>query len=60
MPKRHIEESVQALCQAFPEVEQVESHGSPNFKVGGKAFAIYSLNHHGDGHVALWLANLPG
>jgi hypothetical protein len=31
------------------------SHGSPNFRVRGKTFATYVVNHHGDGRVALWL-----
>jgi hypothetical protein len=32
------------------------SHGAPNFRVrGGKIFATYSVNHHGDGRIALWL-----
>jgi hypothetical protein len=43
------------LCLAFPGTEEVESRGSPNFRVAGKTFAIFALNHHGDGHVALWL-----
>ncbi len=34
------------------------SHGSPNFRVRGKTFATYAVNHHGDGRVALWL-NAP-
>ncbi len=36
------------------------SHGSPNFRVRGKTFATYALNHHGDGRVALWLNAPPG
>jgi predicted DNA-binding protein (MmcQ/YjbR family) len=31
------------------------SHGSPNFRVRGKTFATYVVNHHGDGRIALWL-----
>ncbi|MFK8022164.1 MAG: MmcQ/YjbR family DNA-binding protein [Pseudomonadales bacterium] len=54
--KRTILDAVQSLCAPFPDTEQIESHGSPTFKVRGKSFAIYSLNHHGDGRVALWLA----
>ena len=34
------------------------SHGSPNFRVRGKTFATYSVNHHGDGRISLWL-NAP-
>ncbi len=36
------------------------SHGSPNFRVRGKTFATYAINHHGDGRVALWLNAPPG
>ena len=55
--KRTIETAVRELCLAFPEVEEFESHGSPNFRARkGKVFAVWALNHHGDGHVGLWLA----
>lgn len=52
---KSILDAVREICLAYPEVEEVVSHGSPNFKVRGKVFATYSLNHHGDGRVALWL-----
>jgi len=54
-----IPRAVRDLCLAFPEVEEFESHGSPNFRARkGRVFAVFALNHHGDGHVALWL-NTP-
>ena len=37
---------------------EVIAHGSPDFRVRGKTFATYVINHHGDGRVALWL-NAP-
>ncbi len=56
---RTIPKAVRELCLAFPDVEEFESHGSPNFRARkGRVFAIWTLNHHGDGHVALWL-NTP-
>jgi predicted DNA-binding protein (MmcQ/YjbR family) len=56
---RTIPQAVRELCLAFPEVEEFESHGSPNFRARqGRVFAVWALNHHGDGHVALWL-NTP-
>ena len=56
---RSIPRAVRELCLAFPEVEEFESHGSPNFRARkGRVFAVFALNHHGDGHVALWL-NTP-
>jgi len=57
MASRTIESAVRELCLAFPDVEEFESHGSPNFRARkGKVFAVWALNHHGDGHVGLWLA----
>jgi predicted DNA-binding protein (MmcQ/YjbR family) len=56
---RSIPVAVRELCLAFPEAEEFASHGSPNFRARkGKVFAVLALNHHGDGHVALWL-NTP-
>jgi predicted DNA-binding protein (MmcQ/YjbR family) len=50
---------VRELCLAFPETEEFISHGSPNYRAKkGKVFAVFALNHHGDGHVGLWL-NTP-
>jgi predicted DNA-binding protein (MmcQ/YjbR family) len=60
---RTIPKAVRELCLAFPRVEEFESHGSPNYRSRegsrkGKVFAVFALNHHGDGHVAVWL-NTP-
>jgi len=60
---RGIPAAVRELCLAFPQVEEFESHGSPNYRARsgakkGRVFAVWALNHHGDGHVALWL-NTP-
>jgi predicted DNA-binding protein (MmcQ/YjbR family) len=53
-------QAVRAVCLAFPEAEEKPSHGSPDFRVRGKSFASYVVNHHGDGRVALWLNVSPG
>jgi predicted DNA-binding protein (MmcQ/YjbR family) len=53
----------QAVCDAclwLPEAEEFVSHGSPTFRVRGKTFASYVVNHHGDGRVALWLTAPAG
>ena len=50
-----ISDAVKTLCLGLPETEVTASHGFPTFKVRGKQFAIYSVNHHGDGKVALLL-----
>jgi len=56
---RSIPRAASELCLALPEVEEFESHGSPNYRARkGKVFAVFALNHHGDGRVALWL-NTP-
>ena len=56
-----LEGAIRRLCLAFPETEELLSHGAPNFRLrGGKIFATYSVNHHGDGRVALWLSAPEG
>lgn len=60
MPK-DINQAVREVCLSFPEAEEFLSHGSPNFRVrGGKVFAMYVVNHHGDGRIALWLNSPDG
>ena len=45
---------IRALALALPEAAEKLSHGSPGFFVtGGKFFAYFSANHHGDGRIAL-------
>ena len=53
-----ISAAVREVCLWLPEAEEFLSHGSPNFRVRGKTFAAYVINHHGDGRIALWL-NAP-
>jgi predicted DNA-binding protein (MmcQ/YjbR family) len=55
-----IHQAVREVCLSFPQTEEVVSHGSPDFRVAGKAFASYVINHHGDGRVALWLNSPAG
>ncbi len=57
MPKqKDISAAVREVCLSLPETEEFLSHGAPNFRVvDGKTFATYAINHHGDGHLALWL-----
>jgi len=47
-------------CNAMPECEEKLSHGEPTFFVRKKVFAMFANNHHGDGHVAVWLPAAPG
>lgn len=55
-----INEAVREVCLWFPETEEYLSHGAPNFRVRGKTFASYAVNHHGDGRIALWLNSPTG
>lgn len=59
MPK-DISDAVREVCLFFPEAEEIPSRGSPDFRVGGKTFATYVVNHHGDGRIALWLRSPEG
>jgi hypothetical protein len=53
-------DTVREICLWLPQSEEFLSHGSPNFRVRGKGFACYVVNHHGDGRVALWIAAPAG
>jgi predicted DNA-binding protein (MmcQ/YjbR family) len=52
-PQRTISDVVREVMASFPETEEFVSHGAPTFRVRGKIFASYTINHHGDGRVAL-------
>ena len=42
------------ICSVFPEVEVLSYNGQhTGFKVRGKAFAYYQVDHHGDGRITL-------
>ncbi|HEV7680793.1 MAG TPA: MmcQ/YjbR family DNA-binding protein [Pyrinomonadaceae bacterium] len=54
--KDNFEESiarVRRICLALPETWEKISHGEPTFFVKKKVFAMCSINHHNDGHVAV-------
>jgi hypothetical protein len=48
------------LCNAMPDCEEKISHGEPTFCTYKRVFAMFSNNHHNDGHVAVWLPAPPG
>jgi len=58
--KKTISDAVREVCLSFPEAEEGSAHGAPHFKVRGKTFAMYTINHHGDGRISLWLNSPPG
>lgn len=46
-------ERVRRICVALPETWEKLSHGEPTFFVGKRVFAMCSINHHNDGHIAV-------
>jgi hypothetical protein len=48
-------ERVRRICLALPGTWEKISHGEPTWFVGKKVFAMFSNNHHNDGHVAVTL-----
>lgn len=56
---RHLRR-VRKACLALPETTEKISHGEPTFFVKKRVFAMFSNNHHQDGHVAVWLPAPPG
>jgi hypothetical protein len=48
------------LCLAMPGTAEKISHGEPTFFTPKRVFAMFSNNHHSDGHIAVWLPVGPG
>src|SRR6185295_8541572 len=46
-------ERVRRICLALPGTWEKISHGEPTWFVGKKVFAMFSNNHHHDGHIAV-------
>ena len=46
---------VRRICGVLPGTTEKLSHGEPTWFVGKKVFAMFSNNHHNDGHVAVTL-----
>ena len=53
-------ERVRRLCLAFPDTYEKLSHGEPTFFCVGGVFASLSNNHHGDGHIGVWIPAAEG
>ena len=51
---------VRRICAAFPETTEKISHGEPTFFVRKKVFVMFANNHHGDGHIAVWVPARAG
>ena len=59
MSQKHLER-VRRICATLPETTEKLSHGEPTFFVRKKVFAMFSDNHHHDGHVAVIVPAPPG
>ena len=51
---------VRRICGSIPGTIEKLSHGEPTFFTPKRVFAMFSNNHHGDGHIALWIPAAPG
>lgn len=59
MSQKHLQR-VRRICATLPETTEKLSHGEPTFFVRKKVFAMFSDNHHHDGHVAVIVPAPPG
>ena len=48
------------ICSTLPESTEKLSHGEPTFFVRKKVYAMFSNNHHNDGHIAVLVPAPPG
>ena len=46
---------LRSLCLALPGADEKVSHGIPAFQAGGRMFAYFRHNHHGDGRTVVCL-----
>jgi len=51
---------VRGLCDGLSGSTEKVSHGEPTFFVDGRVYAMFADNHHGDGHIAVWVPTPPG
>jgi hypothetical protein len=51
---------VRRICNSIPGTTEKVSHGAPTFFTPTRVFAMFANNHHGDGHVAVWLPAAAG
>jgi hypothetical protein len=51
---------VRLICSSIPGTIEKISHGEPTFFTPKRVFAMFANNHHGDGHIAVWVPAAPG
>ncbi len=53
-------ERVRRICLAFPEASERLSHGEPTWFVCKRVFAMFSSDHHHDGHISVLIPAAMG
>lgn len=53
-------ERLRRICLALPETSEKLSHGEPTWFVRKRVFAMFSNNHHNDGHIGVVIAAAIG
>ncbi|HEY7333788.1 MAG TPA: DUF5655 domain-containing protein [Bryobacteraceae bacterium] len=53
-------ERVRRICGSIPGAIEKLSHGEPTFFTPKRVFAMFANNHHGDGHIAVWVPAASG
>ena len=51
---------VRRICTSIPGTVEKTSHGAPTFFTPKRVFVMFADNHHGDGHVAVWIPAASG
>lgn len=51
---------VRSICSGLPGTTEKLSHGEPAFFVKKGLYCMFAGNHHGDGHIAVWIPKAPG
>jgi hypothetical protein len=51
---------VRGICLALPNATEKLSHGESTFFVKKRVFAMFSSDHHHDGHIAVLIPLAPG
>ncbi len=57
--ERHIKR-VRSACERLAGTTEKLSHGQPTFFINKRVYASLAVNHHSDGHVAIWIPVAPG
>jgi len=51
---------VRRICMSMPDATEKLSHGEPTFFAKKRVFTMFADNHHGDGHVSVWIPAAAG